>query len=219
MKNIDLNKEWSFSSCGVKKSIDVPFSHLPVGRSVCEKSFSYDGHAERVFLKFDGITYLANVTFNGKPLGKMLPYCEYSFDVTNVIDKENLISVELEDINAAFGPTEGWENFGGIIRDVSLMLLPENHITDVFFKSTLTDGFTSAEINVDVECAQNRGEIEISLFDGEEKILCYTQRAGETKTQTLKKIKLWSPDEPHLYRLWNILVHQYHFLLDIHLES
>ena len=140
MKNISLNKDWSYSACGVSKTVDVPFSHLPVGRSVCQKRFSYNGSAERVMLKFDGITYWARVTFNGNILGEMLPYCEYSFDLTELIEKDNLLTVELEDIDRAFGPTEGWENFGGIIRDVSLILLPKNYIKDVFFRSTLSDG-------------------------------------------------------------------------------
>ncbi len=201
MKSISLNSGWSYSAGGISSSIDVPFSHLPVGRSLCQRSFSVAESAERVILKLDGITYWARVTLNGSVLGEMLPYCEYSFDITALLRKENLLSVELEDINRKFGPTEGWENFGGIIRDVSLLLLPHNYIKDVFFKSRLTDGFRAARINVDVECEDNDADLEISLFDGERKVLSYTQKASKPQEQGLSDIKLWSPDSPYLYRL------------------
>lgn len=202
MKKISLNADWTYSAGGAATHVDVPFSHLPVGRSTCQKSFIYTDRAERVLLKFDGITYWARVTLNGEVLGDMLPYCEYDFDVTDILLENNLLTVELEDINLKFGPTEGWENFGGIIRDVSLLLLPRNHLKNVFFKTELTDEFSSALINVEVECAHNSGaEIEISLYDGEQKLLCYTQPADVTVQSKLDSIKLWSPDSPYLYRL------------------
>ncbi len=202
MKKISLCGEWSYTVGGSTSTVSVPFSHLPVGRSFCEKSFDFSNDAEKVFLKFDGITYWARVTLNGKVLGEMLPYCEYSFDVTDHILPQNKLTVELEDIDRSFGPTEGWENFGGIIRGVSLILLPDSYIKDVFFKSKLTDNFSRAEISVEVECENGGdGELEISLFDGEQRVLCYTQKDKETFCAELKKIKLWSPDSPELYRL------------------
>ena len=90
MKNISLNNGWSYTAGGVTASVNVPFSHLPVGRSLCEKKFFYTENAERILLKFDGITYWARATLNGQELGEMLPYCEYSFDVTNLLNEENL---------------------------------------------------------------------------------------------------------------------------------
>ena len=201
MKNISLNNGWIYIASGVAECVNVPFSHLPVGSSVCEKTFLYSESEERVFLKFEGITYWARVTLNGTVLGEMLPYCEYSFEVTSLLKTENCLSVELEDIDRSFGPTEGWENFGGIIRDVSLVLKAHNYIKDVFFKSSLTDDLSSADINVEVECDSECEALEISLFDGEEKVLCYTQGSGDSPAKKLSDLKLWSPDSPHLYRL------------------
>ena len=56
--------------------------------------------------------------------------------------------MELEDIEPKFGPTEGWENFGGIIRDVSLLFSTENYIEDVFFYSDIMEDYTAAKMTV-----------------------------------------------------------------------
>ena len=94
--------------------------------------------SKTTIVKFDGITYAAKVYVNGIYLGEMLPYSEYEFDITEFVKaKDNELLVEIEDISPTFGPSEGWENFGGIIRDVSLVFHEENYIADVFFMQSL----------------------------------------------------------------------------------
>ena len=53
-------------------------------------------------------------------------------------------SVELEDIDRSFGPTEGWENFGGIIRDVSL-IYKEKALTKAWFYKTIYEDVEDLE--------------------------------------------------------------------------
>ena len=97
----------------------VPFSTLAVGQSECFRKFDRTEDLPRVALQFDGITYAAKVFLNGVPVGEMLPYCEYTFDVSDVVrDKDNELLVELEDLEPEFGPSDGWENYSGIIRNV-----------------------------------------------------------------------------------------------------
>ena len=189
---------------GEEKDQTVPYSTLPVGRSVCSRKFSVSKNRKRVFLKFDGITYHATVVLNGITLGEMLPYCEYEFEITSLVDDcENELTVELEDLNLSFGPTQGWENYGGIIRDVSLVYRNENYISDVFFKSTLCGDYKDATVSVDVQLDREAvANIEIELFDADgNSVLSYSQKNGETKPQKLSDIKLWSPDTPYLYKL------------------
>ena len=83
-------------------------------------------------------------------------YCEYEFEITEYVNNgENSLSVELEDLNLSFGPTPGWENFGGIIRDVSLVYRDDNYISDVFFKTELCNGYNDVQIAVDVQTDKN----------------------------------------------------------------
>ena len=123
MRTQSLNGIWQYRVGGGKSTArEVPFSALPVGRSVCERRFDLAEESARVFLRFEGITYHARVTLNGTPLGEMQPYCEYTLEVTAFIKaRDNHLVVELEDIMPPFGPSDGWANYGGIIRGVSLL--------------------------------------------------------------------------------------------------
>ena len=204
MKTQNLNGTWSYRiGKGKISDREVPFSALPVGHSECSRYFDADMSFDRIFLKFDGITYYAKVILNGAFVGEMLPYCECIFDITDTVkEKENFLTVEVEDLSPKFGPTAGWENFGGIIRDVNLVYKNENYITDVFFRSTLTDGYTGAEFAVEASALSDDGIFEIKLLDGDKEIISYTQPAGaDSIVQKISGIKLWSPDEPNLYSL------------------
>ena len=153
MNSASLNGEWLYRiGRGPFSPVTVPFSRLPVGHSECVRRFDLPRSAPRIFLKLDGITYYAKVSLNGSVLGEMLPYCEYEFDITDIVQpKDNELTVELEDIDRAFGPSEGWENFGGIIRDVHLLLRESAYIENVFFRPTLSPDLRRAEIRVETE--------------------------------------------------------------------
>lgn len=205
MKIQSLNGRWMRRiGCGEEREQAVPYSTLAVGRSVCRRHFIPEEHFSRLFLKFDGITYHATVSLNGEVLGEMLPYCEYEFEITDrVRTAENELTVELEDLQLPFGPTAGWENFGGIIRDVSLIYREENYISDVFFKSTLCRDYHDARVTVDVTTDRpTDGVMQIELFDGEGAcVLSYRQAAGTSEEKYISDVRLWSPDSPVLYRL------------------
>lgn len=200
-----LNGTW-MRRVGAGESVPqtVPYSARPVGRSTCIRTFTVQSPHKRVFLKFDGITYHAWVSLNGKALGDMLPYCEYEFEITEYVNNgENSLSVELEDLNLSFGPTSGWENFGGIIRDVSLIYRDDNYISDVFFKTELCNGYKDAQIAVDVQTDKDTDSLlEISLLDPNGVcVLSYGQKIGVTEKKMVSDISLWSPDTPILYTL------------------
>ncbi len=197
-----LNGLWDYRiGAGEFSPINVPFSRLPVGHSEVKRSFDLERKSEKVFLIFDGITYAAKVILNGKTVGEMLPYSVYKFDVTELVrDKDNSLLVELEDIEPEFGPTLGWENFGGIIRDVYLEYKHNLYIEDVFAYSTLTDNYTAAELTVETK-ATGDGEWEISLSRFGEEVLSKKKTGNEKETYKISNIALWSPDEPNLYQL------------------
>lgn len=204
MKTQSLNGIWNYR-IGKGKSTEkkVPFSKLPVGHSECLREFKPEISAPKTFLKFDGITYWAKVFLNGSFLGEMLPYSEYKFDISNLIKADNnTLLVELEDISPAFGPTEGWENFGGIIRDVNLIFCEEDYIEDVFFHTKLLNNYKDAKVSVEVETHLQSHPFRVELYyDG----CC---KYGKTYPAEMKKIEficenvnLWSPENPELYEL------------------
>ncbi len=204
METVSLNGMWKYRvGFGDFSDVSVPFSRLPVGRSECVKCFDMPALSEKMFLIFDGITYYAEVTLNGVALGGMLPYSEYKFDVTEILKrKDNTLTVVLEDINRAFGPSNGWENFGGIIRDVSIELRGKNHIENVFFKSSLCDHYANADFSVEIHAnCPSDACFQIALSLDGETVSSYMQKAGETVTVRVNGVQPWSPDTPTLYLL------------------
>ena len=205
MKTQSLNGTWRYRIGGGKElEREVPFCSLPVGRSVCTKKFDLTEESDTLLLRFDGITYHATVTLNGVALGEMYPYCEYTFDITETATKtDNLLTVTIEDIAPVFGPSEGWENFGGIIRDVSLLYLPKIYLENVFFHATLQNDYKDAACTVEIKTnLPTEQTISVSLSDEDGVLLSYTQAANEPLAARLaKNVHLWSPDDPHLYTL------------------
>ena len=209
MKDLLLNGTWSYRvGAGTIEHIEVPFSRLPVGRSECTHTFDLPLEGKRFFLKFDGITYYATVSLNGVMLGEMLPYCEYEFEITGLAKPQgNLLSVTLEDIDRAFGPSEGWENFGGIIRDVHLLTCDEYRIRDVFFKSTLQNDYRDADFELEIAAdAPMDARVRIRILDGPSPVATLDQPLESLHVGLLKNVRLWSSAGPNLYTLAVVLV-------------
>lgn len=195
-----LNGTWNYRIGKGKwtKKI-VPFSALCVGHSECEREFDLETKSQVILLKFDGITYNGDVYLNEKYLGKMLPYSEYVFDVTKIVKRiGNVLRVEIEDINCPFGPSEGWENYSGIIRDVSLIYKNESFIKDVYFHSQLENEYKDASYTVEVT-ASRRCAYRVTLFD--EKNAVDTYATDKAKIRKINNVRLWSTETPNLYNL------------------
>lgn len=86
---------------------------------------------QRIQLHFDGLSYRADIWLNGKQIGKKEEiygaFCQFEFDVTDLLEEENVLAVEV------FRAREGEPNIGfvdwnprpldenmGIFRDVTL---------------------------------------------------------------------------------------------------
>ena len=204
MKSQTLNGEWKYRiGKGEFSTITVPFSKHPVGHFECKKVFDLKQKTDNIFIKFYGITYYAKVYLNDVYLGEMGPYCEYSFNVTDYVKiKDNLLLLVMEVVSPAFGPTAGWENFGGIIRDVELIYYDENYIEDVFFYSTLSDGYSKAEFTVETKLANSSGDVKVELFWDENPIVVLKQSNDKNVFNgVVNDVNLWSPDSPNLYVL------------------
>jgi len=206
----DLNTVWDYRvGQGSFSRIKVPFSSLPVGLSTCRKTFDALCTDKRTFLFFEGITYHAWVNFNGVDLGQMLPYCEYRFEITSLLkEKDNLLTVELSDIDVTFGPSEGWENYGGIIRPVWVEYAPDAILTDVVFTSFLSEEYTKADCHISVETDgfPSTGLYRYTLTDPTGRVVYSGDSAESEYSFSVEHPLLWSPDFPNLYTLETALM-------------
>lgn len=196
---------WKYSVNGGPEEMKlVPFSALCVGDSECQLDFDaqeYDGCA---LLCFEGITYEADVSLNNMALGKMLPYCYYEFDVTDILrEKNNTLSVKLRDIGVPFGPSGGWENYGGIIRDVYIKYVPKVYIKDFIWRSELSQDYSHAVCNLDVFVSGENApySIKAELISGNRIASQAVSEESNILSWHMDAPALWSPDTPNLYML------------------
>ncbi len=202
----------------------VPFSALPVGKSTVRREFDREGDFPRAFLVLEGITYHARVECNGEFLGEMLPYCRYTFEISHLIrEKKNEVSMEIEDMDVVFGPSEGWENYGGIIRDVYVEYCGEGKIADSFFRASYSEDYAQAHcaISLEVDGTGREFRIETVLKNRENAVIHAEERGIAEKAELAFSVAapiLWSPDMPYLYTLESRL-YDGQKLLDIRQEK
>ena len=209
-----LNGEWELTATdGEQYKIRVPFppeSALSgVGKRmgakphiIYKKSFSLpDGFVnERVILHFGAVDQIAEVTLNGKYLGKHIGgYEHFSFDITDILQDKNELTVTVTNADDPLSLPYGkqCEKSGGmwytpvtgIWQTVWLESVSEKYITEL---STVVDGnnveIIAKGVNNGVITVDAEGkEIKASLVDGKAKL-------------TLDNVRAWSPADPYLYR-------------------
>lgn len=214
-----LNGIWDYRAAdGPWIQRQVPYADFPVGFAECRRFFDLPAGTagRRAFVRLDGITYEADVVLNGEKLGVMLPYVPYEFEVTGMLRAlQNELRVIVRDLSAAFGPAEGWENYSGIIRDVSIVYTDESRIEDVFFRTELSPDYTSALCHVKLTADGPAADgISLTLKAPDGSIACSRvfslSAPKETTEQELSfpvaNPLLWSPEVPALYTLETMLI-------------
>lgn len=209
-----LNGEWEFYEQGKEKqTVLVPFPpesilsgighRLGPSPEVCyRKRFTLPKEFDngRVILHFGAVDQIAAVVLNGHALGTHEGgYDSFCFDVTDVLEEDNLLSVGvIDDLPSHVLPYgKQCEKRGGmwytpvtgIWQTVWLERVPENYIQSLkidvgadFVKIT-ADGVSDATIVIQTPT----GEITEKMTDS-------------TARVTIPEPRHWSPEDPYLYR-------------------
>jgi len=109
--------------------------------STYRRRFKYPAAArgKRIFVDFEGAMTASTVFINGHNLGEYRGgFTPFSFELTKFLkpDAENVLVVSLDSTERADIPPFGYEidymTFGGIYRDVSLRIVSETYIDNIF---------------------------------------------------------------------------------------
>ena len=216
-----LNDNWSFTGPdGRAQQVNVPHTWNAIDgqdggndywRGTCtyQKTFTapaFDKDTQCVYLEFRGVNASAKVVLNGKEvMTHDGGYSTFRADITGLLAEENVLTVSVDNsVNDRVYPQKAdFTFYGGIYRDVSLIVLNKNHFDlDHFGGSGLA---VTPEVNgtngtVRVRTWHNAegGTVDVKLLDADG-----TEVAAGTGTDitlTIPEVHLWDGlEDPYLY--------------------
>jgi beta-galactosidase len=176
----------------------------------------------RVFVDFQGVMTTATVYLGGVRISKHQGgYLPWSVELTpHLLAGDNVLAVVVDDTwqqvppdgNSGGAASVDYLQPGGIYRDVTLRVVPEAFISDVFAKPTgVLSGNPSLEIKVTIDAASvPKGPVQLrtELLDGTRRLesvettVKIATPGATVVTLTItptRGVTLWSPDTPKLY--------------------
>ncbi len=119
-----------------------------------------DAAGKRVFVDFEGVMTASTVYLNGEKLGSYRGgYTPFSFELTRHMKpgEANLLAVEVDSTERAdippFGNEIDYLTFGGIYREVSLRVVPQIFLENIYARP---EGVLGTNPTVAVECFLDR---------------------------------------------------------------
>ena len=154
---------------------------------------------KRIVLRLDGVLYGYDLWINGKKAGSWRSgYNTALFDITPYINKkrgsqELAMKVITRFPGSDFDYNDDWAP-SGIFRDVTLMAVPETHLSDLTIHAKL-----SGEVSVDTEIANVKKGTTV-------KHEIYDMQGNMVGTSKVDNPQLWTAETPYLYTLRTMLM-------------
>ncbi|MBO9671892.1 MAG: glycoside hydrolase family 2 [Sphingobacteriaceae bacterium] len=171
-----------------------------------KKEFSYAaGKNKRLFVHFGAVNYLTDVYLNGEKIGSHEGgFTPFQFEITQKIKPgTNSLIVKVDNKrlkNGLPGLGYDWLNYGGITRDVNLIETGNTYIED--YSIQLRKG-SQKEVSgwVKLNGADKQNHIKIRIPELKFERSVKSGNNGVAGLQFSSSFKLWSPDDPKLYKV------------------
>ena len=161
--------------------------------------------SHQVWIQFDGVNASAHVVLNGSPVcNHNGGYSTFRANITELLRDENELTVEVDNSknDRVYPQKADFTFYGGIYRDVSLMVVSKNHFTLDYFggpgiRITPTVQGTDASVQV-TTWHDGEGEVSIELLDAAGNTVATGK--GPDITLTIFNAHLWNGvKDPYLY--------------------
>lgn len=215
-----LMKNWQFTGPdGKTTAVDLPHTWNNIDgqdggndywRGICiyKTRFAapaFDKNTQQVWLQFEGVNASAKVTLNGVEVTRHDGgYSTFRADVTALLADSNVLIVEADNSknDRVYPQKADFTFYGGIYRDVSLLVVNRNHIALGYLGGPgvqITPTVNGANADIEVKTwMEGDGEVEFSIYDaaGAEVLT----GKGRDTTVTLEHPHLWDGvRDPYLY--------------------
>ena len=181
-------------------------------------------HAGRVLLHFEGTGQEAKVyvftTFAGEHVGG---YDEWTVDITDLVRKfrndpylrkyyhgKIPLAVRTDNtrnVNRIPSDLSDFNLYGGLYREVHLLLVPEVYLEGVWVTPVLGEDLRKGTLQVKVRLnrgLRDKGKVKVRIMDPEDRDVVSWEKNLTGKellfSGTFKRPALWSPEHPALYR-------------------
>lgn len=179
-----------------------------VGTAWYRTTVEYDGHGDRVFLRFGAVDYEATIYVDGEQVGTNREgYLPFEVEVTDAITPgETVVAVEVtdpEDLGEIPHGKQGepwYTRVSGIWQSVTLESRAETFVSDVKATPNLADDTVALDVAVDGASDDVDAEIRITK-DGDEvaTTACAIGDGVGECTISIDEPEYWTPDRPDLY--------------------
>ena len=161
--------------------------------------------SHQVWIQFDGVNASAHVVLNGSPVcNHDGGYSTFRANITELLRDENELTVEVDNSknNRVYPQKADFTFYGGIYRDVSLMVVSKNHFTLDYFGGPgirITPTVQGSDASVQVTTWHDgEGEVSIELLDAAGNTVATGK--GPDITLTIFNAHLWNGvKDPYLY--------------------
>lgn len=208
MEFININSDWLFiKKDGTQKRVSLPHDamleenrdartpagvnsgYFPGGRYVYTRTLFFESidESKDYLLLFEGVYQNSKIYINGELVGAhKYGYTEFEVNITNFVKPgENELRVEADN---RLVPNCRWYSGSGIYRSVWIYVVEKVRPTFLHI-TTISHSAAVIKVESDADC--------IEIWDGEKVIL-----SGASGEYEIENAKLWTPDEPNLYKCW-----------------
>ena len=163
-----------------------------------------EGHDPVVILRFDGVYMDCDIMLNGQQIATH-PYGYTAFDVPltgKLLPDGNVLFVHIRHQS----PNTRWYSGSGIFRDVTLLTLPEDHLIpdSLYLREYQENGRWKLDVSAET-AGEKEQPFSCAVYDQTSAPVSRTQgkcEGGKAEaTIPIPDAKLWSPEDPFLYRL------------------
>lgn len=178
---------------------------------VYKKQFNIpaDYKGKQISLNFYGVYSYARIWVNGEFVREHYGgFTKWNCNITEFVNTGETATLTVEIVdrtdNISYGSGYAKHQIGGILRDVELVALPNQHFKQLYYETDLDEQYNNADLNIFYEFNENTpSKVRIELLDADNELVetveTEVHSIGGELTIPVTDPKKWDAEHPNLY--------------------